>query len=129
VKLGRPKIDSATERKVGKQLAKGLSILKVARFVVALAVSGIGRETAIQFATAGATVVCLRDELLDGEIFYSLPRGPNFFESELFDLFFPFASDHPLTWLAIYFGAPGREGEARGVKLEHKRAARRADDP
>jgi DNA invertase Pin-like site-specific DNA recombinase len=31
VKLGRPKIDSATERKVRKQLAKGLGILKVAK--------------------------------------------------------------------------------------------------
>jgi DNA invertase Pin-like site-specific DNA recombinase len=31
VKLGRPKIDSATERKVRKQLAKGVGILKVAR--------------------------------------------------------------------------------------------------
>jgi len=31
VKLGRPKIDSATERKARKQLAKGEGILKVAR--------------------------------------------------------------------------------------------------
>src|SRR5246500_4773414 len=31
VRLGRPKIDSATERKVRKQLAKGVGILKVAR--------------------------------------------------------------------------------------------------
>ena len=31
VKLGRPKIDSATERKVRKQLAKGVGILKVAK--------------------------------------------------------------------------------------------------
>ena len=31
VKLGRPKIDSATERKVRKQLAKGIGILKVAK--------------------------------------------------------------------------------------------------
>jgi DNA invertase Pin-like site-specific DNA recombinase len=31
VKLGRPKIDSATERKARKQLAKGVSILKVAK--------------------------------------------------------------------------------------------------
>jgi DNA invertase Pin-like site-specific DNA recombinase len=31
VKLGRPKIDSATERSVRKQLAKGVGILKVAR--------------------------------------------------------------------------------------------------
>ena len=31
VKLGRPKIDSATERKVRNQLAKGVGILKVAR--------------------------------------------------------------------------------------------------
>jgi DNA invertase Pin-like site-specific DNA recombinase len=30
VKLGRPKIDSATERKVRKQLTKGIGILKVA---------------------------------------------------------------------------------------------------
>jgi DNA invertase Pin-like site-specific DNA recombinase len=30
VKLGRPKIDSATERKVRNQLAKGVGILKVA---------------------------------------------------------------------------------------------------
>jgi hypothetical protein len=38
VKLGRPKIDSATERKVRKQLAKGLGILKVAKL-------GIGTGT------------------------------------------------------------------------------------
>jgi hypothetical protein len=31
VKLGRPKIDSATERKVRKQLAKGIGMLRVAR--------------------------------------------------------------------------------------------------
>jgi DNA invertase Pin-like site-specific DNA recombinase len=31
VKLGRPKIDSATERKVRKQLAKGVGILKLAK--------------------------------------------------------------------------------------------------
>jgi hypothetical protein len=31
VKLGRPKIDSTTERKVRKQLAKGMGILKVAK--------------------------------------------------------------------------------------------------
>jgi len=31
VKLGRPKIDKAIERKVRKQLAKGIGILKVAR--------------------------------------------------------------------------------------------------
>ena len=31
VKLGRPRIDKAIERKVWKQLAKGFGILKVAR--------------------------------------------------------------------------------------------------
>ena len=31
VKLGRPKIDSTTERKVRKQLAKGVGTLKVAK--------------------------------------------------------------------------------------------------
>ena len=39
VKLGRPKIDSATERKVRRQLAKGIGILKVARSL------GIGTGT------------------------------------------------------------------------------------
>ena len=39
VKLGRPKIDSATERKVRKQLAKGLGILKSAKSL------GIGTGT------------------------------------------------------------------------------------
>ena len=39
VKLGRPKIDSATEHKVRKQLAKGVGILKVARSL------GIGTGT------------------------------------------------------------------------------------
>ena len=38
-RLGRPKIDSATERKVRKQLAKGAGILKVARSL------GIGTGT------------------------------------------------------------------------------------
>jgi DNA invertase Pin-like site-specific DNA recombinase len=39
VKLGRPKIDSVTERKVRRQLAKGIGILKVARSL------GIGTGT------------------------------------------------------------------------------------
>jgi hypothetical protein len=39
VKLGRPKIDSAIERKVRKQLAKGVGILKVAKSL------GIGTGT------------------------------------------------------------------------------------
>jgi len=39
VKLGRPKIDGATERKVRKQLAKGVGILKVAKSL------GIGTGT------------------------------------------------------------------------------------
>jgi len=39
VKLGRPKIDGATERKVRRQLAKGIGILKVARSL------GIGTGT------------------------------------------------------------------------------------
>jgi hypothetical protein len=40
VKLSRPKIDSATERKVRQQLAKGVGILKVAKSL------GIGTGTA-----------------------------------------------------------------------------------
>jgi DNA invertase Pin-like site-specific DNA recombinase len=39
VKLGRPKIDSTTERKVRKQLAKGMGVLKVAKSL------GIGTGT------------------------------------------------------------------------------------
>ena len=39
VKLGRPKIDSATERKVRRQLAKGVGILKLAKSL------GIGTGT------------------------------------------------------------------------------------
>ena len=39
VKLGRPKLDSATERKVRRQLAKGVGILKVAKSL------GIGTGT------------------------------------------------------------------------------------
>ena len=38
-RLGRPKIDGATERKVRRQLAKGIGILKVARSL------GIGTGT------------------------------------------------------------------------------------
>ena len=44
VKLGRPKIDSATERKVRKQLAKGIGILKVAKSL------GLGTGTAQRIA-------------------------------------------------------------------------------
>ena len=33
VRLGRPKIDSATERKVRRQLAKGTGILKTAKLL------------------------------------------------------------------------------------------------
>ena len=44
VKLGRPKIDSATERKVRKQLAKGIGILKVAKSL------GIGTGTVQRIA-------------------------------------------------------------------------------
>ena len=39
VKLGRPKIDSTTERKVRRRLAKGMGILKVAKSL------GIGTGT------------------------------------------------------------------------------------
>jgi DNA invertase Pin-like site-specific DNA recombinase len=45
VKLGRPKIDSATERRVRKQLAKGVGILKVAKSV------GIGTGTVQRIAS------------------------------------------------------------------------------
>ena len=44
VKLGRPKIDSTTERKVRKQLAKGMGILKVAKSL------GIGTGTVQRIA-------------------------------------------------------------------------------
>ena len=44
VKLGRPKIDSATERKVRQQLAKGVGILKVAKLL------GIGTGTVQRIA-------------------------------------------------------------------------------
>ena len=44
VKLGRPKIDSATERKVRQQLAKGVGILKVAKSL------GIGTGTVQRIA-------------------------------------------------------------------------------
>jgi DNA invertase Pin-like site-specific DNA recombinase len=44
VKLGRPKIDSATERKVRKRLAKGMGILKVAKSL------GIGTGTVQRIA-------------------------------------------------------------------------------
>ena len=43
-KLGRPKIDSATERKVRKQLAKGMGILKLAKSL------GIGTGTVQRIA-------------------------------------------------------------------------------
>src|SRR5215470_8486567 len=48
VKLGRPKIDSATERKVRKQLAKGVGILKVAKSL------GIGTGTVQRISKEGA---------------------------------------------------------------------------
>ena len=44
VKLGRPKIDSTTERKVRKQLAKGVGILRVAECL------GIGTGTVQRIA-------------------------------------------------------------------------------
>src|SRR6476620_8775890 len=44
VKLGRPKIDSATERRVRKQLAKGVGILKLAKSL------GIGTGTVQRIA-------------------------------------------------------------------------------
>ena len=44
VKLGRPKIDSTTERKVRKQLAKGMGILRVAKSL------GIGTGTVQRIA-------------------------------------------------------------------------------
>ena len=44
MKLGRPKIDSAIERKVRKQLAKGVGILKVAKSL------GIGTGTVQRIA-------------------------------------------------------------------------------
>ena len=47
VKLGRPKLDSTTERKVRKQLAKGVGILKVAKSL------GIGTGTVQRIANEG----------------------------------------------------------------------------
>jgi len=44
VKLGRPKINSTTERKVRKQLAKGVGILRVAKSL------GIGTGTVQRIA-------------------------------------------------------------------------------
>jgi transposase len=44
VKLGRPKLDSTTERRVRKQLAKGMGILKVAKSL------GIGTGTVQRIA-------------------------------------------------------------------------------
>ena len=44
VKLGRPKIDSATERRMRKQLAKGVGILKLAKSL------GIGTGTVQRIA-------------------------------------------------------------------------------
>jgi hypothetical protein len=54
VKLGRPKIDSATERKVRKQLAKGVGILKVAKSL------GIGTGTVQRrrLAEGSTTILC-----------------------------------------------------------------------
>jgi len=49
VKLGRPKIDGATERKVRRQLAKGVGILKVAKSL------GIGTGTVQRIAGERAT--------------------------------------------------------------------------
>ena len=49
VKLGRPKIDSTTERKVRKQLAKGMGILKVAKSL------GIGTGTVQRISKERAT--------------------------------------------------------------------------
>ena len=51
VKLGRPKIDSTTERKVRKQRAKGVGILRVAKSL------GIGTGTVQRIA----------NELISGE--------------------------------------------------------------
>ena len=48
VKLGHPKIDSATERKVRRQLAKGVGILKIARSL------GIGTGTVQRIASERA---------------------------------------------------------------------------
>jgi DNA invertase Pin-like site-specific DNA recombinase len=49
VKLGRPKIDSSTERKVRQRLAKGMGILKVARSL------GIGTGTVQRISKERAT--------------------------------------------------------------------------
>jgi DNA invertase Pin-like site-specific DNA recombinase len=48
VKLGRPKIDGATERKARRQLAKGVGILKVAKSL------GIGTGTVQRIAKEGS---------------------------------------------------------------------------
>jgi DNA invertase Pin-like site-specific DNA recombinase len=52
VKLGRPKIDSATERNVRRQLSKGVGILKVAKSL------GIGTGTVQRIS--GERVMSLR---------------------------------------------------------------------
>ena len=53
VKLGRPKIDSATERKVRNELAKGVGNLKVARSL------GIGTGTVHRISIELALLFCL----------------------------------------------------------------------
>ena len=49
VKLGRPKIDSVTERKVRRLLAKGVGILRVAKSL------GIGTGTVQRISSERAT--------------------------------------------------------------------------
>ena len=64
VKLGRPKIDSATERKVRKQLAKGIGMLKVAKSL------GIGTGTVQRIANE------LRYKADDRGVGLRAPRQP-----------------------------------------------------
>jgi DNA invertase Pin-like site-specific DNA recombinase len=60
VKLGRPKIDGATERKVRKQLAKGVGILKVARSLARPIASqtSLAESQHCDFAFVGKLFMC-----------------------------------------------------------------------
>jgi len=62
VKLGRPKIDSATERKVRKQLATGIGILKVAQSLGlgTGTAQRIAKERAMSLRGGGAMTSCLQ---------------------------------------------------------------------
>jgi hypothetical protein len=108
VKLGRPKIDSVTERKVRKQLAKGMGILKVAKSL------GIGTGT-VQRSNRHRTRHLLNQEFMQALLLNFRHEGKKAIEKV--------ARNQPAVYLKILALLVPRE-----MKVEHSQGIKAMTD-